>query len=601
MDLDERKKQIQYKLLEYLAHLIQKHIISSNSSQFNFKLLMVQIYLRRLSNPTRAWFILSNFYETYNKFSAQSKFYIFCMFQELYERLILNDRRSNHSHSKIVSIINFDKINSEFHSRITKSTNLVKDFWVMFMNDKQKKLLNSSAFNSSLTRISNEFKALQSIFNTIQKQYEDNPLIFYIYCCYLKHIINNDHMAEHIIKLLREIKENKTHKDSSMIDDEYYKMTSIEEIGLMKVSCNNLEIGKIKWCNEKASHITKFSENELLKLKINKLIPPIIALKHNDYIKSFISTSKARFINQTRLSVIISSSNYMIPVIIYYKIIPQIKNGIEICTMLHSIMDSTFILYKNPEIKIDSRLCLVLISEDGSIEAVDRNSNIYLGIPNFVRDGWKLKISIDKKKCNLLDLSPSLKEGISGNKFNHECTLDTSILEEDYYNDENGLFLSINFKLKQMMKIMSGKQNFESSMNDRKFNEVHHKSCIDLFTPTTNYYDIESIDEDEDSETFAENNSSRMKYLQRRIICTIFNKHSLKCDIYQMDSSNGDLKLYLIKFYFDIAKLRSNLEEADRKFAAQYNESGTGGDIPFVNMKSGIIYFIIRQPANLYS
>src|SRR6185503_8951715 len=134
--------------------------------------------------------------------------------------------------------------------------------------------------------------------------------------------------------------------------------------GLLRVSCNNLEIGKIKWCNDKISNILGHPRSELMKTKINRLIPPVIGVKHNDYIKSFIQTSKEVFSNVTRVTFMINNNNYLIPTILYIKLSPQIKNGIEFSAMILKVVDNTFILYKNPEIKQDTKLCFVLINED---------------------------------------------------------------------------------------------------------------------------------------------------------------------------------------------------------------------------------------------
>ena len=87
-----KKRYIQKKLLEFLSHLIHKYSFDSHHDPFLFKHLIIQIYLRQLNNPTKSWYILNNFYEAYNKISISQKFYIFCMFQELQEKLKKDDK-----------------------------------------------------------------------------------------------------------------------------------------------------------------------------------------------------------------------------------------------------------------------------------------------------------------------------------------------------------------------------------------------------------------------------------------------------------------------------------------------------------------------------
>ena len=45
-----------------------------------------------------------------------------------------------------------------------------------------------------------------------------------------------------------------------------------------------------------------------------------------------------------------------------------------------------------------------MINDNGDIEAVDNSANVFLGIPNLIRDGYKLKISLAKNKNNLFKL-----------------------------------------------------------------------------------------------------------------------------------------------------------------------------------------------------
>ena len=305
-------------------------------------------------------------------------------------------------------------------------------------------------------------------------------------------------------------------------------MVNNEDIGLLRVSCNNLETGKIKWCNDKMTSIVGFPKFELTKMKINRLIPPIIANRHTDYIKNFIINPKEVFLNKIRVSYMINDSNFLVPIIIYIKLVQEIKNGIEIIGMVHKVIDNTFVLYKFPELKNNAKICFCLINEDGSIEAVDRNANIYLGLPNFVRDGSKLKLAIDNRKCNLFALSPVLKESIKNGKFRSEINLDTTILSEDYYNDENGIFLSINSRIKHLVM-----QKVPDNVEGMAFNHDYYEDDVD-----------------EESNDSTKEKTIKFKKLQSNNIKYIFKEHNVLVDIYNFQSSNNDLKTFLIKFYY---------------------------------------------------
>jgi len=338
-------------------------------------------------------------------------------------------------------------------------------------------------------------------------------------------------------------------------------MIDNQDIGLLRVSCNNLETGKIKWCNDKMSAIVGIPKFELNKMKINRIIPPLIANKHNDYIKNFIVNPKEVFINKIRISFMINDPNFLIPVVIYIKIVPSIKNGIEVVALVHKVLDNTFILFKYPEI-INSKICFCLINENGSIEAIDRNANIYLGLPNFVRDGSKLKLAIDNRKCNIFELCPKLKDYIIKNKFRGSVTLDTSLLSEDYYNDENGIFLSINKRIKYLVS-----QRVPEFMEGLAYNY--------------DYYEEDWIDEANDS---SKEKTIKFKRLQNNNIKNIFREHKIKIDIYSFKSSCGDLKCYLIKFYY-IPDSLINMNEIN-SLIPNKDINVTNFHIPLLNIKN---------------
>ena len=590
---NKNKNYKQNKLYEFACQIILTHSIKSHEKAFYFKLLTAEIYLRKLNNITKTWFILLNFYESFNKFSLKQQFYIFEKFQELHEQLELEDIHSIHNQQNIKNIIKLDKSNEKFIRKITKCTNLLKQFWMMYLGGKQKGILSIENMNHILKLINRKYSKIQNFFDKIQKLYEDNSFLFYLYCCFLKNIMNNEQLGEHIIKLLlRNIYTNQASRNVSkvnldFIDDDYYKMTNIEEVGLMIVSCNPQEIGKIKWCNNKISNLLSFSRNDLSKLKINRIIPPVVAARHNEFIRAYIQTNKEYYINLTRANFFINSNDFLIPVLVYINKIPKIKNGIEIFAMVSKVIDNTFLLYKNPEIKIKTKLCFVLINEDGSIESVDKNANTYLGIPNLVRNGWKTKITIDKRKCNLFELSPELKKflystntttndgGNNSNKFLTECEVDTSCLMEEFTNDEYGLFLSINKRINDMAnrgvpinKWICNANYYDDSFegNDEKGNDGNILN--NNYNLANNYYSNNNIPISRLREEF-----------KSIIIPNIFKEHHLIQEIYQINSTHNNkgfegnklyMKLFIIKYYYPIDSFSIPQIEAEKEKRKSY-------------------------------
>ena len=156
------------------------------------------------------------------------------MYQELHEALQNCDDKSMHKMPKMKKVIKLEKSNNMFIKKITKCTNAVKLFWLTYMNDKQKFRFLIKEVNKNLSKINRKYQKLQHFFSEIQKLFEDNRSIFYIYCCFLKNIMNNEQFSEHIIKLLRDNKSLNTEKTSNDFIDEDIDIIDIK----YSVSCS---------------------------------------------------------------------------------------------------------------------------------------------------------------------------------------------------------------------------------------------------------------------------------------------------------------------------------------------------------------------------
>jgi len=155
-----------------------------------------------------------------------------------------------------------------------------------------------------------------------------------------------------------------------------------------------------------------------------------------------------------------------------------------------------------------------------------------------IREGFRLKITIDKKKSNLFNLAPMLALSISKKTFSSEVLLDTESLLEDYNNDENGLFLNI----------------------DSRIRYLQSRNVIDGYATSYDYYDD---DEDKYKEADTIKSTEQFRILQKTITNTIFKKHTVRADAYNFTSSHNDMNFYLFKIYF-IPKLTTNLPVEDK-------------------------------------
>ena len=82
--------------------------------------------MRKLNNITKTWFILLNFYESFNKFSLKQQFLFLKKFQELHEQLELENIHSINNQQNIKNIIKLDKSNEKFIRKITKMYKFIK-------------------------------------------------------------------------------------------------------------------------------------------------------------------------------------------------------------------------------------------------------------------------------------------------------------------------------------------------------------------------------------------------------------------------------------------------------------------------------------------
>jgi len=66
-------------MLEFLATLIQKHSLHNHHSEylFNFKALLIEIFLKKLHTPTKSWLLLNIFYESFTKITFRQRYEIF--------------------------------------------------------------------------------------------------------------------------------------------------------------------------------------------------------------------------------------------------------------------------------------------------------------------------------------------------------------------------------------------------------------------------------------------------------------------------------------------------------------------------------------------
>ena len=158
-----------------------------------------------------------------------------------------------------------------------------------------------------------------------------------------------------------------------------------------------------------------------------------------------------------------------------------------------------------------------------------------------------------------------LQFSVNKKGFSSEILLDTESLLEDYNNDENGLFLNIDSRIRYILN-----KSFKSGNN---LNEGYATSY--------DYYDDETaLDEDFIRST------EHFRMLQKVITSTVFQKHKIRADIYNFTSSHNDMNFYLFKLFFIPKVISPQLESSEFKITNPVPKTSKS------SLKDGWNYFV---------
>ena len=591
-----------------------KFIINSNFNEhsssstnykviFKFNIILTQVLVRHLNNYIKAISNLS--FISINKLNTFEKFELFCLSKEINEKLIEKDKQTKEANNvDFEEIIKLEHLINKFWSSTESVTKLLKNFWIDIYENSKKLSFKHNIVRRTLKEIHDKNMLIREKFYTILMKYGDNPKLMYGYSYFLKNTIRNEIIYDDIQlrfenildktyvinnKELISLNSNNINNEfnnnnkGNLVKNTIFEKDTLYKKGLMFITADKSELGKIKWANQAVSEILGYTIKDLCNSKINNYLPYTISCKHDNYLKNFVSSSKELFLNNNRTVIFINSSNFIVVTQFYGKVLPSVRYGISIGALIYLSNESSFscnslmykskklysgnlnnenILYNNTSLPKTNNIhntendinivnsnkihnnkkvydvyksCLILFNSSGLIEAIDSNTNTLIGIPSFFKTG----IVIDNKlnlKNNIFKLCPSLKESILNNQFSSYTYINSSIFEEEFLNEENSLFLDINSKFNKVFYYLKSQL---LNIKDKKSQEL-----------ILNYY---QESENEDFPEPKESNilkGSNYKLAKSLVVNLIFRNRRVNYDLFYLNSSYKDLDLYVMKIYF---------------------------------------------------
>ena len=148
-------------------------------------------------------------------------YFLISLYQELHFFLENDDKYAYHDYINIKEFKNYEVISNELNSKIMECTILLKEFWTGYIRGRLYGNIVSSDISCGLKKILLKNESLQNFFNDHQKLFENNKEISYIFCCYLKHTMNDEIRTDQIITQMKTMKKSGSVK---VTDSEYFKV-----------------------------------------------------------------------------------------------------------------------------------------------------------------------------------------------------------------------------------------------------------------------------------------------------------------------------------------------------------------------------------------
>jgi PAS domain S-box-containing protein len=86
------------------------------------------------------------------------------------------------------------------------------------------------------------------------------------------------------------------------------------ELGLIVLSLSEVNLGQIKMCNTQAGYIFDYPKKDLLKKRINEIMPKLYAVNHDYFLQIFLKNKNKKVNTDERLVLGKNKNGYIFPI-----------------------------------------------------------------------------------------------------------------------------------------------------------------------------------------------------------------------------------------------------------------------------------------------
>ena len=327
--IGKREKHI--KLWGYLIeNIIEKaiNISISNKSQDYIRIDFANFLSYYLDKYVRSLIEIS--YVNKNTLPFHFQFYMFDCKNKLLEVNQTKELFEKESDKNFFKILEYNRNYEKFLKIIKDTSELSVNFWSeMEKNVFQPKIFEKRGFEicKSTTKLEKYSKLILT-----NNPYDIRTLK--IYGTFLNHVLklsdeSKIYLDKAFLQLIMSVDE--IEKNNNNLNNDSMKNFFQNQIdsSIIVVNGNKENIGRIEYVNYAFTNIFGFSKDEIIGKNVSTIMPSNIGKYHNQFMLNFYTTTKAKFINETRREIGLNKERLIYPIMIYVKIFPCIEEGIS--------------------------------------------------------------------------------------------------------------------------------------------------------------------------------------------------------------------------------------------------------------------------------
>ena len=330
-----------------IIFIVYAYHIEKSENKIDMALNMSYFLINRLKNPAYAIQLCSQL-----KVDEYRHLYFKYMLMEAIKEYLVNKiskstNTESVKHVQIGSVILYNIYNDMFKIKIFEATSSQIEYF-----DHLKNSVTTSKTTENFLKIGeNILKLRNDILTLWNKIIELNPFSDDSekdYMLYLRVILQDDVLSQSESKKYATIKNNRLSERNNVYHTMF--MNDLSAILLIDGHFNN---GKILYTTPNFPALFMFSGKELLNTSIDDLIPDVIQAFHKELIDDAIKYSNLNFLFKTQRDFLLKGKGGgLFSVKMYVKCIPNISYGLIYICYLRKILDNTFMIILDKNLKI---------------------------------------------------------------------------------------------------------------------------------------------------------------------------------------------------------------------------------------------------------